>query len=326
MATTERLDVEFNDRLRKFLAPPAPTTAQNEEDLFASFPDSETLVATFHKIWGRIEEHLDVNLTSEEALKLFPSFLIYDIPDGTRSTLSVRRDVDVGLDASLYLLALIHTLRGLGARRAALMTHTAYNRDRGEEGLDRIFAVIAKGMRVARRYTAPRHVNIRWIGMKPDYELRSALLEHFPLQEKPSFEAFMLIDYVEELIENPALRDQLADLPDVDVCIRHTKLNLSGGGWIPGRMLHSAFLYSQNGSLFSNWSFDELVAMATVAMLAKLFNSGEGLVKMYGDLDEVKARYQLRELRLFNERVRLRPRPTKLFVFGSPVGLHQVYY
>ncbi|MFQ5552520.1 MAG: hypothetical protein ACE5EW_02200, partial [Thermoplasmata archaeon] len=284
------------------------------------------LVAKFHEIWGRIEEHLDVNITSEVALKMFPSLLIYDIPDGTRSTLTVRRDVDIGMDASLYLLALIHTLKGLGARRTALMTHTSYNRKRGQEGLDRIFAVIAKGMRVARRYTAARHINVRWIGMKPDYELRRALLESFPLRAKPSFEVFLLIDYVEELLEDETLREQLEDLPAVDVCIRHTKLNLSGGGWIPGKMLHSAFLYSQNGSLFTNWSFDELVAMSTVALLAKLFNSGEGLVKMYGDLDEVKARYQLRELRLFNERIQLRPHPTKLFLFGSPVGLYQVYY
>jgi hypothetical protein len=323
---TERVDLEFQERLRRSFAPPGLPGAYDAFDLVEGFPASEDLIGRFHEIWGRIEEHLDVNLTSEEALKLFPSLLIYDIPDGTRSTLTVRPDVDVGMDAGLYVLALIHTLKGLGGRRAAVMSHTAYNRNRGEEGLNRIFAVIAKAMRVAARYTAAHHVNVRWVGMNPDYELRNALLENFPLREKPSFEVFLLIDYVEEILEQEGLREQLEGLPDVDVCIRHTKLNLSGGGWIPGKMLNSAFLYSQNGTVFSNWSFDELVAQAAIALLAKLFNSGEGLVKMYGDLDEVKARYQLRELRLFNQQILLRSQPKKLFLFGSPVGLYQVYY
>ncbi len=323
---TERVDLEFRERLRRSFAPSPPTVSYDAYDLVESFPVSEELVGRFHEIWGRIEEHLDVSLTSDEALTHFPSLLVYDIPDGTRSTLTVRPDVDVGMDAGLYCLALIHTLKGLGGRRAAVMSHTAYNRDRGEEGLNRIFAVIAKATRIAARYAAAHHVNVRWVGMRPEYELANALRESFPLQEKPSFEVFLLIDYVEEIMDQEGLRDQLADLPDVDVCIRHTKLNLSGGGWIPGKMLQSAFLYSQNGTVFSNWSFDELVAQAAIALLAKLFNTGEGLVKMYGDLDEVKARYQLRELRLFNKQVLLRSQPKKLFVFGSPVGLYQVYY
>ncbi|MFQ5918612.1 MAG: hypothetical protein ACE5I4_01035 [Thermoplasmata archaeon] len=323
---TERVDLEFEERLRRSFAPALPYAPYDAYDLIDTFPASEELIGRFHEIWGRIEDHLDVSLTSEEALKHFPSLLLYDIPDGTRSTLTVRPDVDVGMDAGLYCLALIHTLRGLGGRRAAIMSHTSYNRSRGEEGLDRIFAVIAKSTRVAARYAAAHHVNIRWVGMKPDYELSNALRENFPLQEKASFDAFLLIDYVEEILEQEGLREQLEDLPDVDVCIRHTKLNLSGGGWIPGKMLRSAFLYSQNGTIFSNWTFDELVAQAAIALLAKLFNTGEGLVKMYGDLDEVKARYQLRELRLFNRQVLLRSQPRKLFVFGSPVGLYQVYY
>ncbi|MCJ2532283.1 MAG: hypothetical protein LN413_08320, partial [Candidatus Thermoplasmatota archaeon] len=117
---TERVDLEFQERLRRSFAPPALRGALDAYDLVDGFPASEDLIGRFHEIWGRIEEHLDVNLTSEEALKLFPSLLIYDIPDGTRSTLTVRPDVDVGMDAGLYVLALIHTLKGLGGRRAAV--------------------------------------------------------------------------------------------------------------------------------------------------------------------------------------------------------------
>jgi hypothetical protein len=98
----------------------------------------------------------------------------------------------------------------------------------------------------------------------------------------------------------------------------------TGGGWIPERMLRSTFLYCQNGSLFSNWRYDELVALVALALVAKLFHSGEGLAKVYGDVDEVKRRHQMRELRLFHKTVQLSARPRKLFLVGSPIGVYTV--
>jgi hypothetical protein len=279
----------------------------------------------FHDLWGRIEDHLELSLTSEEALKLFLNLVVYDMPDGTRSTLTVSPEIDVGADAGLYCVALIHTLRGLGARTCIIMTHTSYNRMRGREGMERILRIISKGARPLQGYVRRNALNVRWIGMRPGYELERQLTDSFPLRKDPSFEAFFLIDYAEEVFEEPTLREDLGRLPEVDVCIRHTKLNMSGG-WIPGKLLRSTFVYCQNGTLFSNWKFDELVALSTVALLAKLFHTGEGLAKMYGDIDEVKRRYQLRELRLFNKQVKLRPQPRKLFIVGSPLGLYQFYY
>lgn len=326
MATTERLGVEVEERLR---GPPLPTASEivyGEDSILENFPAPKDIVATFHEIWARIEEHLEVNLTSEEALKLFEELVAYDIPDGTRSTLTVRPDLDVGMDAAMYCVALVHTLRSLGAGSCVIMTHTSYNRLRGPEGLARILRIIARGSRPLKRYAKSAGVNVHWVGMRPGYELRQQLLQNFPTQEGADFESYFLIDYAENLMDDPEVRRDLGRIPDVDVCIRHTKLNLSGGGWIPEKLLKSTFLYSQNGTLFSNWEFDEFVGLAICALLAKVLNSGEGLVKMYGDIDEVKRRYQLREQRLFNQRIELRPHPKKLFVFGSALGLYQVYY
>ncbi len=247
------------------------------------------------------------------------------MPDGTRSTLAVSPDIDVGMDAGLYCVALVHTLGCLGARSSIIMTHTSYNRNRGREGFERILRIIARGLRPLRTYSQSRGVGVHWIGFRPDYELENRLLSEFPLPQDPAFDAYFLIDYAEDLEREPLVKVHLDELPEVDVCIRHTKLNMSGG-WIPGKLLKSTFVYSQNGTLYTNWTFDEFVAMSTVALLAKLLHTGEGLSKMYGDIDEVKRRYQLRELRLFNRKVRLRSKPTKLFVVGSPFGLYQIYY
>lgn len=289
------------------------------------FPAAGALQATFHEIWARVEERLDVRLTSEEALRLFPHLVVYDIPDGTRSTLTVERDVDVGLDAALYCVALVHTLKALGAQDAVIMTHTVHNRQRGEEGFDRILRLLSTGVRTVAEYAEHEEVNLQVIGMGQNYELQTRLSRYLPPVQPNRFNAHFLVDYQETPDPGSAAAEEMAALPEIDVCVRHTKLNMSGG-WVPGKLLHSTFLYSQNGTLFSNWSFDELVALSTLALVAKLLHSGEGLVKMYGDIDEVKARHQLRELRLFNETVRLRPRPAKLFVLGSPYGLYQFYF
>jgi hypothetical protein len=65
--------------------------------------------------------------------------------------------------------------------------------------------------------------------------------------------------------------------------------------------------------------------MVAVALLAKLLHSGEALTKQYVSVDEIKDRYQQRELRLEQRVVRLKDKPRKLFVLGSPTGLIQVY-
>ncbi len=298
---------------------------QDSVSVLEEFPEPVELQSTFHRIWGSLEEHLALSLTSEEALRLFRSLVIYDMPDGTRSTLTVDPQIDAGTDAALYCVALIHVLRALGAPSCIIMTHTSYNRERGKEGLDRILKIIMRGSKPLKQYADGNDVAVHWIGMVPGYELYDHLTTNFQPPKNPSFDAYFLVDYAEDLVTHPDVGSLLQELPEVHVCVRHTKFNMSGG-WIPGKLLKAAFVYSQNGTLYSNWTFEELVSLSTVSLLASLFQSGEGLAKMYGDIDEVKARYQMRELRLHNQLIRLSARPKKLFLLGSPLGVHQVYF
>ena len=139
-----------------------------------------------------------------------------------------------------------------------------------------------------------------------------------------TFNAHFLMDYEEEWFLTPSGRDLLDVLPMIDVVVRHTKLGIAGG-WIPTRMRRSSYVYSQNGSVHSNWNFEEYAAMVAVTYLSKLLHQGEGLSKTYASVDEMKARYRDREIKLRQKIIRLRPKPKKLFVLGSPVGLIQVY-
>ena len=285
----------------------------------------EEIRDTFRSIWERLVAELALDLSPEDALASMRDLVVYDIPDGTRSTLTVPPMMDVDLDAGMYCLALVHTLKSLGARKAVMMTHTAYNRARGPEDTRRFLKMIAKAVEPVAEYSRRHRVRLQIFGQAPGYELEDLIARAIPEFDNAPFEADFLVDYAEELFLTADGRKALARIPEIDVCVRHTKLQVSGG-WIPTRMLRSSYVYSQNGTLFSNWASDEYVALSAVALLSKKLMSGEILAKTYFDVDDVKRRYQLRELNLFQKTARLREEPKKLFVVGSPIGLYQVYY
>ncbi|TLZ61714.1 MAG: hypothetical protein E6K13_06645 [Methanobacteriota archaeon] len=285
----------------------------------------EEIQETFRSIWERLATELTLDLRADDALASMRDLVVYDIPDGTRSTLTVPPMMDVDLDAGMYCLAVIHTLKSLGARKAVVMTHTAYNRARGAEDTRRFLKMIAKAVEPIAQYARRHRVKLQLVGQSTGYELENLIARTVPEFDNAPFEADFLVDYAEELFLTEESRKALARIPEIDVCVRHTKLQVSGG-WIPTRMLKSSYVYSQNGTLFSNWSSDEYVALAAVALLSKKLMSGEILAKTYFDVDDVKRRYQLRELNLFQKTARLREDPRKLFVVGSPIGLYQVYY
>jgi len=285
----------------------------------------EDIRDTFRSVWDHLVTELGLDCTIDEALESMADLVVYDIPDGTRSTLTVPPMMDVDLDAGMYCLALVHTLKALGAKKAVVMTHTAYNRARGPLDTARFLKMMAKAIEPVAQYSRRHRVKLQLIGQSAGYELEGLLAKSIPEFDNAPFEADFLVDYAEELFLTPEGRADLARIPEIDVCIRHTKLQVSGG-WIPTKMLKSSYVYSQNGTLFSNWTADEYVVLAAVALLSKKMMSGEILGKTYLDVDDVKRRFQLRELNLFQKSVRLRPDPKKLFVIGSPIGLYQIYY
>jgi len=125
------------------------------------------------------------------------------------------------------------------------------------------------------------------------------------------------MDYEEEWFLTPHGRELLDLLPN-DRRGRPPYKNSDAGGWIPTRMRRASYVYSQNGSVHSNWNFEEYAAMVAVTYLSKLLHQGESLSKTYASVDEMKARYRDREIKLRQKIIRLRPKPRKLFVLVRP--------
>ena len=300
----------------------APLPARSGGALQLATP--ETIRAAFAESWDALSHSLGLGIDPDQALLGVRDLVMYDIPDGTRSTLSVPLNYEIEADAGLYCLALVHTLASVGARTNVILTHTAYNRERGPEETKRFLEMLASGIDPFREYARRHGIAIHLEGIHPGYELETAFRRAFPMPEVSKFDAHFLMDYEEEWFLSESGRDLLDVLPMIDVVVRHTKLGIAGG-WIPTRMRKSAYVYSQNGTVHSNWNFNEYAAMVAVSYLAKLLHQGEALTKRYASIDEIKARYRDREVKLGQKIIRLTPKPRKLFVLGSPVGLIQVY-
>jgi hypothetical protein len=298
-------------------------SAYDFEKLFAS---SSMIQDDFNNILENIikkEGHLIIS--DEESQNFIQDLVIYDALDGGRTTLTSKSLIKPTDDVPLFSIGLIHTLRSLGAKSCIIMIHTSYNRERGRKEFERILNIIKSGAEIIKQYSLEHDIRCRCLCLNKDYELADMLLDIERQTRDGAFNAYFLFDYNEEWFGSKEGREILDTLPDIDVHIRHTKFNFSGG-WIPGKMHKSAFLYSQNGAVYSNWESDELVALVVMALLAKKFNQGEGLSKVYPSTNEIKQRYRKREVDIFQKTIQLKDHPKKLFTLGSPIGLYQIYY
>ena len=293
------------------------------EKIFAS---SSRIRDDFYGIWTNIIEKIDnISITVEEAQEVVKDLVIYDILDGSRTTLISKPFIESKEEVSLFSLALIKTLQALGAESCIFMLHTSYNRQRGKEDLKRVFQMIKSGGELIRQYSIENNIQCNCICGNKNYELTDLLKDVEQQTWGGRFNAYYLFDYNEEWYGTEEGFNILNELPDINVYIRHTKFQPSGG-WIPSKMRKSVFLYSQNGTTYSNWESDELVALVAMAILAKKSNEGEVLKKTYVSSDERQLRYLKREVELFQKTVYLREQPRKLFLYGSPTGIYQIYY
>ena len=287
------------------------------------FASTSTIKNDFYKIWNMIIQKTQLNISVDTAMKEFENLTIYEAVDGSRSTLN--QNLNRGEECVLYVINFIHTLKALGAKTCLIMIHTSYNRNRGENEIKNILHNIEIGSALIKKYGIQNNICCSCICINEDYELIDLLKDVTESTKNGEFCTYFLFDYNEKWAMTERGQNIIKNLPNIDVHIRHTKFQFSGG-WIPDKMSHSAFLYSQNGSIYSNWDSDELVTLLALSLLAKLLHKGEILNKTYITRNEINKRYRLRELELFNKVIELRSNPKKLFMIGSPNGVYQFYY
>jgi hypothetical protein len=279
----------------------------------------------FINVWKELNVKCNTDIPIEEAIDELRNLVIYDILDGNRSTKSSSDTIDSRLETGLYAISLINILKNLGARSCIILIHTDYNRQRGYLEFRKILDNIKNTAPLINQYFVENDISCHCLFLDDDYECSSILHKISESTKKGSFNAFFLFDYNERWISSEKGKSLIESLPEIDVHIRHTKLQMSGG-WIPDKMARSCYVYSQNGTIYSNWNHQELLTLISCCLLQKLTMRGELLSKIYRDEKEISLRYTLREEELFNKIVWLNENPSKLALMSAPYGIYQLYF
>jgi len=308
--------------MRHVLDEPGQLRELDYDDLLTS---DSTIRNYFYTIWNNIIQKTQLNISIDTAIEEVKDLVIYEALDGSRSTIISGQSDIRGIEGALFAVNFIHVLRAMGAKTCLIMVHTSYNRARGEDEFKNILSSVKTGAPFIKKYAMENNIHCSCICMNEKHECINLLKDVTESTKNGEFCAHFLFDYNEECVNDEKWRNIIENLPDINVHIRHTKFQFSGG-WIPGKMARSVFLYSQNGTTYSHWETDELVSMVVLALLAKLLHKDEMLDKIYTTTDEISERYELRELKLFNKVIQLRNNPKKLFIIGSPIGVYQFYY
>jgi len=277
----------------------------------------------FCNIWNNITKKIDLDISTDTAFEELKNLVIYEALDGSRSTLNQK--FGRGIEGALFTINFMHILKVLDAKKCLIMIHTFYNRKRGVKEFEKILEDIKIGAPLIERYAIENNSCCYCICNNENHELINLLKKVTISTRKGDFRSYFLFDYSEDWAMTEKGQNMIKILPEIDVHIRHTKFQFSGG-WIPDKMSHSAFVYSQNGTTYNNWDSDEIVALIAIALLAKLLHRGELLNKTYATNGEIVRRNETRELELFNKVIKLRKESKKLFIIGSPLGIYQLYY
>lgn len=263
---------------------------------------------TCKNIWLSISSKLEndyslPNLTEE----MFNNLIIYDILDGTRTTLFKKPHYEIQneLEVPYYCLLFIHTLLALGVKSCVFLVHTSYNRARGKKEFERIEIGIKNSYVSLKNFFKKYFIRCHCLCLNSNYEVIEMLKDMENEIKDGKFDAYFLFDYNEEWQRVDKGAKLIETLPEIDVYIRHTKFQPSGG-WIPHKMKKSSFLYSQNGTTFSNWRYDEIISLGCMALLTKILNENESLDKIYPSSNDIQYRYKRRELDLFAKTIYLR--------------------
>ncbi len=299
-------------------------TESDELDISKLLASPIEINEQFCRIWGDIIKKTDIAIDCKTAISEIKNLVLYEALDGNRSTMVAKPAVPSEFEGALYTLNFIRVLQSLGAKTCYIMIHTSYNRARGEKEFNSILKVIKKGAPLIKQYGMNHDIFCSCICPNKHHELFNILMDVTSCTKQGTFTSHFFFDYSEEWGASEDGKKTIQNLPNIDVHIRHTKFQFSGG-WVPGKMSRSVFLYSQNGSLYSNWNSEELITLISIALLAKLLHRGEGLDKTYENNEEIINRFKVREQHLFNKTIYLRKEPKKLCMIGSPKGIYQFY-
>lgn len=249
----------------------------------------------------------DLALDAADAAPL-DGFVPYFYLDGHRSGgLPGENPYDEGVAFAARALGVAFAS---GVRDVVFMVHT----ERNTVDRDRMGALRATLQRSGRMSVLTDGVRVSRYGRDP-------IALHAPDDrcddDAPSRHVHLLIGYSEEWAsEHP---DRVAEIPPVSAVVRFTKAHL-GGGWIPARMNHAAFVYCQTPSISRHWSSAGISILLALMRLSQRETAPLVGSRRYAEGEREVVRLRRDDaLTLDRYRSEVNPRPTRVII-SRPTG------
>jgi hypothetical protein len=238
------------------------------------------------------EEVLDTFLAACEALRIehplekVRKMVIYEMTDGMRTSTDLEGS-EAYVDGGIFSLRLFHILRILGS--PACYINVIEERHRLRENYPQIYDALKRLYVIYDDYAAKFNVRLRFLGDLDSSIEPEGVSGHFAqdlkkLEEKTknnsTFTAHFLINYsLDWAVKNEALFQLL---PDVNVTVRHTKLQCPTGMMLPpSKSDYSSFVYVQQGSSSRTWTDPQLIYLVALALRSMMLNEATQYLKKY---------------------------------------------
>jgi hypothetical protein len=255
------------------------------------------------KMFKEVCRKLNIDKPKENIKRL----VIYEMTDGMRTSTNLVGS-DAYVDGGLFVLRLIHILELLGAKSCYI--NVMEEKHKLRQNYPDIFGGLKRLCPVYDAYAVQHGVRYRFLGdikskIAPKDAAQGLTVDLKELEKKTidhdNFTACFLINYsLEWAIRNKKLFEAL---PEVNVVIRHTKLQVPPSMLLPpSKSDYSSLVYAQQGSSSKNWNDRQLVYLISLALRSMILNQGTQYLKTYGpkEIGEVKRKREI-ELSLIHK-------------------------
>ncbi len=252
-------------------------------------PDKDNITQTFAEMCKTlaIDNH-------ENSSRL----VVYDMTDGMRTSTSLE-GADAYFDGAMFALKLMHILKVEGSK--TMYTNVAEEKHVARQNFPSILDALKRCPPIYEKYAQENDVRLVFLG---DYHILDPsgnfgrVLDNLTekTENNKSFTSIYLLGYsLDWAIKH---EDIIRSFPEINVTIRHTKMQLPTDMQLPyGKSDRSNLVYVQQGSSDINWSEKQLIGLSGIALRSMLVNEGTHYWKTY-DLGEREAIKQEREIGL----------------------------
>ena len=279
--------------------PKTLSTKMLTETVFKKLPSDENIASSFTKACEC--------LRMKQYEKHMQDTVIYEMTDGMRT--STPHDGDVTyFDGGIFCLRFINILRALGM--PACYVNVIEEKHKHRVNYRHIFDGLRKLYSVFDEYAEEYNIRLRFLGnlderLEPpgqsgDFAGDLRELEKNTKSNK-TFCAYFLMNYsLDWAMKNESI---FADVHNIDVTIRHTKLQFPTGMMLPpSKSDFTSLVYVQQGSASSTWSDQQLVDLVALALKSKILNVGTQYLKWYKVGERERVRFQREEDLFFMHR------------------------